>query len=102
MSTQDSIILKAHLNKRDGRVTAEYSIIPITTLNTADPRGGRDIQTVSINAEIEKLNEEFASASANETRRRIILERIRFFETRRNTIRHAFELNGVSDIKFLE
>jgi len=65
ITTQDSAIVHCTLKKSMGRLNATYEVIPIYTQNipdTAFRKYGRNIQTLSIPAKVERLQKELINA----------------------------------------
>jgi len=65
ITTQDSAIVHCTLKKSMGRLNATYEVIPIYTQNipdTAFRKYGRNIQTLSIPAKVERLQKELKNA----------------------------------------
>ena len=93
ISTRDSVILTVQLSKEDDKITTNYILEPIRTINTrAINTGKRVIQPISIVNEIKSL----ASEKVNNNKKISLQKRIRAIKS------ILFYYNKYDEITFLE
>ncbi|MFW5862999.1 MAG: CapA family protein [Spirochaetota bacterium] len=98
ITTQDSAIVHCTLKKTMGRLNATYEVIPIYTQNipdTAFRKYGRNIQTLSIPAKIERLQKELKNAAEKDMP--LLKKELRLFMQHRKNIHSLLGYYGSYD-----
>jgi poly-gamma-glutamate capsule biosynthesis protein CapA/YwtB (metallophosphatase superfamily) len=98
ITTQDSAIVHCTLKKSLGKLNATYEVIPIYTQNipdTAFRKYGRNIQTLSIPAEVERLQKELKNAGEKDVP--LLKKELRLLSRHRENIRSLLKYYGSYD-----
>ncbi len=97
LSTRDSVILKTNLKRSESGINASFTLVPIMTENKVSKKGGRHIQTTTIESEITESVELGKNGSTEE--KAASQKRIDFLNSKLRSISEVLEADGIEEIK---